>query len=291
MKGSETMETRLTLVSPAMARQWLDRNTDNRPLRPGVVDGFMRAYQRGEWKVTHQGIAFSKTGRLLDGQHRLTFISELPEKTVVAVNVSNELDEDTFDAIDQGFKRTTSDLYSVSSQLVAVARFVVKIAVPERTGITPQLTKPFIDWVTPEYETLVTFCPGVARTWSSAAVRAAAVINMKLGHDKDAIRLAYDALIHSNISAMSAPVRTLAQQYMSGKIVSARSLDLFCRAQRAFNTKDNNISSKIIVKDQAAQIAMNREFILKDMKKKSPCSAGQTVAKPAAKFNWNKAAA
>lgn len=290
MKGSETMETRLTLVSPAMAREWLERNRDNRPLRPGVVDGFLSAYRRGEWKITHQGIAFAKSGRLLDGQHRLTFISELPDKTVVPMNVTNELDEDTFDAIDQGFKRTTSDLYSVSSGLVACARFAIKIAVPDRTGITPQLTKPYIDWIAPEYEMLVTFCPSIARTWSSAAVRCAAIMNMKLGHDKDSIRLGYDALIHSNITAMSPSVRVLAQQYMSGKIVSVRGFDLFCRAQRAFNSKDNGITSKIIVKDMAGQIAMNREFILRDMKKKSPAKAGPEVAKPEQKFNWKKTA-
>lgn len=281
------METRLTLVTPKMARDWLERNTDNRPLRPGVVDGFMQAYRRGEWKVTHQGIAFSKSGRLLDGQHRLTFISELPEKSVVAVNVTNELEEDTFDAIDQGFKRTTSDLYSVSSGLVAVARFMVKIAIVERTGVTPQLTKPFIDWVEPEFQLLFSFSPSSTRTWSSAAVRSAAILNMKMGHDKDFIRVAYDALIHSNISAMAPAVRVLAQQQMSGKIVSARGYDLFCRAQRAFNTKDNGISQKIIVKDQAAQIAMSREFIQRDMKRGI---AAVPAMKSVQKFNWAKAA-
>lgn len=290
MKGSETMETRLTLVTPQMAREWLERNQDNRPLRPGVVDGFLAAYRRGEWKITHQGIAFAKSGRLLDGQHRLTFISELPDKTVVPMNVSVGLDEDAFDCIDQGFKRTTSDLYGVSGGLVAVARFMIKLAVPDRSGVTPQLTKPYLEWVTPEYELLFTFCPSAARTWSSAAVRSAAILNMKLGHDKDAIRVAYDALVHSNISAMSAPVRALAQQYLSGRIVSVRGYDLFCRAQRAFNTKDtNNITSKIIVKDMAGQLALNREFILRDMKKR-PDGAGQSVAKPAQKFNFKKAA-
>lgn len=289
MKGSEPMETRLTLVTPAMAREWLERNTDNRPLRPGVVDGFLSAYRRGEWKITHQGIAFAKSGRLLDGQHRLTFISELPDKTVVPMNVSNELEEDAFDCIDQGFKRTTSDLYGVSGGLVAVARFMIKVALPDRNGITPQLTKPFLDWVTPEYELLITFCPAAARTWSSAPVRSAAILNMKMGHDKDAVRVAYDALIHSNISAMSPPVRALAQQYLSGKIVSVRGFDLFCRAQRAFNTRDNGVNTKIIVKDAAGQIAMNRDYILKDMKKR-PDIAGQLVAKPVQKFSWKKAA-
>ena len=288
MKGSETMETRLTLVTPAMAREWLERNTDNRPLRPGVVDGFLSAYRRGEWKITHQGIAFSKSGRLLDGQHRLTFISELPDKTTVPMNVSNDLDEDAFDSIDQGFKRTVSDLYMVSGGLVAAGRFICKIAQSERSGITPQFLKPFMDWVEPEYELLTSFCPAAARTWSSAAVRCAAILNMKLGHDKDFVRLAYDSLVHSNITAMPPNVRVLAQQHMSGKIISARGLDLFCRAQRAFNSKDGDVS-KILIKDLAGQIAMNREFILRDMKKR-PASAGQSVAKPIQKFSWKKAA-
>lgn len=283
------METRLTLVTPAMAREWLQRNTDNRPLRPGVVDGFLSAYRRGEWKITHQGIAFAKSGRLLDGQHRLTFISELPDKTVVPMNVSNDLEEDAFDSIDQGFKRTVSDLYQVSSGMVAVARFMLRIALPDRAGITPQLVRPFLEWVEPEYELLYTFCPKTTRTWSSVPVRAAAILNMKLGHDKDAVRVAYDALVHANISAMSPPVRVLAQQYMSGKIVSVRGLDLFCRAQRAFNTKDtNNITAKIIVKDAAGQIAMNRDFILRDMKKRQGTTPQVGGAGP--KINWKRAA-
>jgi hypothetical protein len=282
------METRLTLVTPAMAREWLERNKDNRPLRPGVVEGFLLAYRRGEWKITHQGIAFSKSGRLLDGQHRLTFISELPDKTVVPMNVSNDLEEDAFDCIDQGFKRTVSDLYMVSSGLVAVGRFVCKLAITERSGVTPQLLKPFIEWVEPEYELLTTFCPTMARMWSSAAVRTAAIINIKLGHDKDFVRLAYDSLVHSNIGAMPPNVRVLAQQHMSGKIISARSLDLFCRAQRAFNSKDGEVS-KILIKDLSGQIAMNREFILRDMKKARRVP-GESVAKPEPKFNWKKQA-
>jgi hypothetical protein len=289
MKGSEPMETRLTLVTPQMAREWLERNSDNRPLRPNVVDGFLSAYRRGEWKITHQGIAFAKSGRLLDGQHRLTFISEMPEGTVVPMNVSVDLDDDARDCMDQGFKRTTSDLYGVSGGLVAAARFMLKIAVPDRTGITPQLVKPYLDWVTPEYELLVTFCPASARVWSTAPVRAAAIMNLKLGHDKDFVRLAYDSLVRSSIGAMPPAVRVLAQQYMSGKIASVRGLDLFCRAQRAFNSRDNLITSKIVIKDAAGQIAAAREFILRDMKK-ARTAAGESVAKPAQQFNWKQAA-
>lgn len=276
------METRLTLITPAMAREWLERNKDNRPLRPGIVDGFLSAFRRGEWKITHQGIAFAKSGRLLDGQHRLTFISQLPDNIVVPMNVSNDLDEEAFDSIDQGYKRTVSDLYGVSGGLVAVGRFMSKIAISERTGVTPQFLKPFIDWVQPEYELLTSFCPGTARIWSSAAVRSAAVINIKMGHDPDFVRLSYDALIHSNIGAMPPNVRVLAQQQMSGKIISARSLDLFCRAQRAFNSRDGEVS-KIIIKDISGQMAFARDFILRGIKK-----GAVKVQKQEQKFDWKK---
>lgn len=289
------MKTEMMLVTPKMAREWLSCNTDNRPLRPGVVAGFMKSHERGEWKVTHQGIAFGVSGRLLDGQHRLSFISELKDGAVVPMNVTTNMDDDTFDSIDQGFKRTTSDLYAVSSDLVAVARFFAKISNSTNNGaagsngsLTPQFVKPFIDWVAPEYELLLTFCPKKAPMWSTAPVRCAAIYNIKQGFDKNFVRLAYDALVHSSIAAMPPAVRLLAQQYLSGKVVSARNLDLFCRAQIAFDPSQQGLS-RIQVRDVSKQMGEVRSFIRKEMKK-TPDQAGGTVAKPAANVNWKKVA-
>lgn len=283
------MKTELMLVTPKMAREWLNANTSNRPLRPNVVNGLMDAYKRGEWKVTHQGIAFAESGRLLDGQHRLSFIAELPEKTVVPMNVSTGMDEAIFDAIDQGLKRTLSDLYEVSGDLVAAARFFANLSDKSRKhSLTPQYVKPFIDWVRPEYELLISFCPKRSRMWSSAPVRAAAIYLIKSGHNKNFVRIAYDSLVNSNISAMPPACRLLAQQYMSGKIVSARGIDLFCRSLIAFDQANSGIS-RIVVHDGVNAIERVRDFILKEMKK-SPDQAGETVAKPVAKFNWKRAA-
>lgn len=275
------MKTELMLVTPKMAREWLKQNTNNRPLRVSVVNGFKNAYERGEWKITHQGIAFSAKGRLLDGQHRLTFISELPEKSAVAINVTTDQDEDTFDAIDQGFKRTISDIHSVSSDLVAVGRFFAKITDTAgfKNALTPQYVKPFIDWVLPEFELLLSFSPKYTRLWATAPVRSAAIYNLKTGKDKNFVRLAYDSLVHLNVSAMPPAVRLLAQQHMSGKIVSARSMDLFCRAQKAFDPANAGLA-KILIRDTSSQIAEVRAFVLEQMKK-SPVDAGLgMVAKP-----------
>ncbi len=283
------MKTELMLVTPKMAREWLNKNTSNRPLRPNVVSGLMSAFQRGEWKVTHQGIAFGVSGRLLDGQHRLSFIAELPEKSVVPINVTTGQDDDTFDAIDQGVKRTMGDLYEISGDIAAVARFYAKLTDTAKTSaLTPQFVKPFVDWVRPEYELITTFSPKNVRMWSSAPIRSAAIFQIKTGHDKNFVRLAYDSLVHSNVSAMPPACRLLAQQYMSGRIATARGLDLFCRGLVAFDQSNARLT-RIVIQDVSKSLDNVREFVLSEMKK-TPDQAGETVAKPSAKFNWKKVA-
>lgn len=276
------MKTTLTLVTPSMARDWLALNTNNRKLRIGAVDEFRIAWERGEWKTTHQGIAFSKNKQLLDGQHRLTFISQLPEDSVVPMNVSADCENDLFGAIDQGKPRSLSDVSGLSQGLVAVGRMFAKIWNSSSTaGLTAQFVMPFIEWATPEYEELITFSPGLSKIWSSAAVRSAAIYQIKQGHDADFVKIAYDSLVRVDIDAMPHAAKALMQQRMSGKIVSARSLDLFCRSLRAFDSTRTQKIRSILVLDQAATIAEVRDVIA-HLGKKGPVSAGPTVAKPAA---------
>lgn len=64
-------------ITPEMAMAWLDgHNVHNRPLRQARVDRYVRDMRLGRWQLTHQGIAFSKDGVLIDGQHRLWAIVE-----------------------------------------------------------------------------------------------------------------------------------------------------------------------------------------------------------------------
>lgn len=283
------MKTELKYVTPKMARDWLKKNTNNRVLRPGAVETLRAAWDRGEWKVLHQGIAFGTTGRLLDGQHRLTFISQLDEDALVPLNVTTGADEGSFAVMDQGLRRTLADIMGVSSDLSAVGRFFARIYNGgQATGITSSFTIPFIEWVTPEFQELVTFCPAKAHVFGSASVRAAAIYQMKQGHDEDFIKASYHALNHHNIEAMPNASRVLAQQFMSGKIVSARSVDLFCRALRAFDSTQTQKITKILVKDQAGTIEGVRQYLKSEASRKSPGGAGLMISK--AKRNSNASA-
>lgn len=272
----------MTLVTPAMARKWLRENDGNRPLRASVVAGLLAAYKRGEWKITHQGIAFSPSGRLLDGQHRLSFVAELSAGESVPMNVSYDMDESAFEALDIGVKRSMSDIYGSSTELIAVGRFFARIANSSSSeGLTNQFVKPYIDWVEPEFVMLTTFCSKKIRVWSSAPIRAAAIVQMKRGYDRDFIRMAYASLVRAEVSVMPHAARALMQQLMTGKIASARSLDLFVRGLRVFDSSQQQPVAKIMVKDQARAIEEIRAWI-DSQQKKGPGTAGLKVAKPSA---------
>lgn len=100
-----TLRTEYLIVTPQMAREWLERNTFNRPVTPGHVATMVRDILAGRWVLTHQGISFAKSGRLMDGQHRLLAVLRAAEKTPavhIPLAVSFGLEEAVFKQIDTG---------------------------------------------------------------------------------------------------------------------------------------------------------------------------------------------
>ncbi|MEZ7006858.1 hypothetical protein [Streptomyces sp. AD55] len=98
---------RVVEVTPEIAAVFLSRASVNRRLDKGRVNALADAIVRGEWKLTHQGIAFDEDGLLLDGQHRLHAIIEA--KTPVEMLVFNGLAKDVFPVLDTGKRRSAAD--------------------------------------------------------------------------------------------------------------------------------------------------------------------------------------
>lgn len=102
------------VITQDRAVELLGRNTMNRPLSRGHVERLRAAQVRGEWELNGSTIKISKSGRLLDGQHRLTACVEsgIPFETLVVYG----LDESTFATIDVGSKiRKVSDVLAIES--------------------------------------------------------------------------------------------------------------------------------------------------------------------------------
>lgn len=114
----------LELMTPERAASILkNQNSKNRNIRDRSVEKIAFDILAGKWRVTHQAIAFSNDGELLDGQHRLSAI--VKANKAVHLYVKYGLDKECMDVIDSGNSRTASDTlrlrYDAKSSNIAAA--------------------------------------------------------------------------------------------------------------------------------------------------------------------------
>lgn len=98
-------------VSPALAEEYLKKNTHNRALNKNVVAKYASTMRAGKWLITHQGIAFNAAGDLIDGQHRLWAI--IKAGVTVRLAVTRNLDGATQLVLDTGQRRSISQNLSL----------------------------------------------------------------------------------------------------------------------------------------------------------------------------------
>lgn len=106
--------TKKMLITPDMATVMMERNADdewkNRPHSEKGLRRYTASMKRG-WKLTGEPIIFSKSGRLINGQHRLMACieSECPFECLVVFGI----DDDAFKFVDIGIARTASHIFSI----------------------------------------------------------------------------------------------------------------------------------------------------------------------------------
>ncbi len=97
-------------ITPELAKEILETsNHGNRPLKKAHIKMLASSLKNNEWMLNGESIAFSESGRLLDGQHRLhaCINSGKPFKTIVIKGIN---DEAAFGTIDIGKPRSVTDL-------------------------------------------------------------------------------------------------------------------------------------------------------------------------------------
>ncbi|WP_428391582.1 hypothetical protein [Lichenicoccus sp.] len=95
-------------ITPERARELLGNNPGNRIVAPGVVAKYRRDMTARRWLLNGQTIKIGKSGRLLDGQHRLHACVQ-SEVSFPAIVVQN-LDEGVFDTFDLGGRRAFAEI-------------------------------------------------------------------------------------------------------------------------------------------------------------------------------------
>ena len=103
------------------ARAFLDKHEGpNRPKGAADIKRYAKLMAEGEWALTHQGLAVSSEGKLIDGQHRLEAICYAHETLGVDVTVKlvvvEGLDPSVFDILDQGRNRKAKDAFAIEGR-------------------------------------------------------------------------------------------------------------------------------------------------------------------------------
>ena len=114
-------------ITPAIAERYLKHNYGNRAIKPTWVAHLTTLILTGFWLLHPHGIVFTKSGRLVDGQHRLYAIIQAgcAAWMVVCRNAADEV----YPVLDTGAKRSLADSMGgeVTQEDIATLRCLLKL--------------------------------------------------------------------------------------------------------------------------------------------------------------------
>jgi len=112
-QSDRKMKIERTLITPDIAKQYLEGNKANRRTRPAVISRYAQEMKAGNWKEeTAELIKIADSGLVLDGQHRLFAVIESGKS--IAFYVATGVPEEVFDVLDSGVLRSSSDVLHVA---------------------------------------------------------------------------------------------------------------------------------------------------------------------------------
>lgn len=278
------MKTEKITVTPLQAANWLDSgNYENRAVRKAWVKELAGMIRRGEFKLTHQGIAFDCFGRLIDGQHRLMAIVEagVSVQTLVTFNAEASI----FNALDCGARRSFADMYGIGKDVASISRLIGTlyfgaVSVEQQASIHSIIEQPATD--------LLKFCSYKKKNFTGAPIRTAAVCRFIAGEDFDYIKLMYWNVAHVQVSDLPPIGRSFVDQ-LYAKTEKTRGMDrfdLFARALKVFDEKQR-MTQRLQINDTstAYEFVKNVFGPLLDPEKKPTSSASAATRAKSAQLS------
>lgn len=243
MKQSTAIET----ITPQIAQLYLKFNNNNRPLRKTHIRELASDMMAGNWQVTHQGIAFDTTGRLIDGQHRLHAIIEAGRP--IQISVTKGCSASSFSILDRGSNRSPSDILGWPKKITEVMTLALRIT----TGTNPTVSEIKLlhgSRLFKNCQILLDYCPTCRSVISTAGVKLAACVQMTAQEDLNFVTDQYKALILKQYHDLTKCSQSFMRQSEDKRMVRE---ELFCRAMFAFDNLEVNRSHIIITKDTIVQ--------------------------------------
>ena len=136
------MYTVTETITPEIAKRYLERNRNNRPVNQALVDSLAFDMLNGNYQMTEQGAAFDEDGYLVDAQHRLLAVV----KSGVTIQMRVTRNAPGIDAVrDRGCLRSVSTfLLDTSGKRVAQPTRVSAICSALQHFLTGRESRPTV---------------------------------------------------------------------------------------------------------------------------------------------------
>jgi hypothetical protein len=180
-------------VDPSDAKSLLERNTNNRKLRETVVDYYANEMINGNWVDNGDPIRIARSGRLLNGQHRLSAV--VKAGVSLPFHFLSNLSEESFEQMDNGAKRTLNDNLDIVSDHVSILNGIYQLreGVWQRKRVGPSQIKSVL---TDDILELIEEMPRTKRRYiRSQYVKAVTVACVLIGDPKERIFNRYQNII------------------------------------------------------------------------------------------------
>ena len=249
------MKTMVMEVTPELAQSLLEKNSGNRHLKKGYVSDLANAMIRGEWKPTHQGLAISTTGRLLDGQHRCAAV--IQAGVSVNMTVTYDVPDAAFHFMDIGMKRSVTDLTGIPALKVACLRwFFCLNAEPffqRNASITSVQIEETNKWAGPWLDMIMYSCGTTRKHATTAPIVTAAAIRAGISPNPGGVCDAFRAFVLLDYADMPPSVQSLERSISQGTVSARGSRVALYRAYQAFGLDQRQ---KIAIKSEDANLAI-----------------------------------
>lgn len=256
-EGNEDFPVKISLVN--MTPEWAadilaNQNTNNREIRPGHVNMLYKAFERGEYVLTHQGIAFDENDILVDGQHRLKAITKQPPDAVFPMVMFRGLPARAFYVIDTTVaKRNLGDVAHVEKRYGETASFIARMYTGSARNSSVAFAHKFLEYIKTEYDLIEEQVTPSAKNWGAASIRAAAVLAVK-HFGPDAVITPYKNLVTGQIDLLP-PIFQHIQLAKENQLFSALQPQMqFMRFFNAFDPSQRDKETSDITSERKIQL-------------------------------------
>lgn len=254
-------QSAVVTITSELAR-WIVENLnspENRLCRDSIVERWVGIFERREYILTHQGIAFAENGHLVDGQHRLAALAQMPDGFAIEIEVTTGLSPRAMMGMDQGLIRSMSDIIREPTSLVAVANYMLIVVRNTLLRPTPKMLAPYVTLARRPLAELLEGAEARRRYFTSAPFRTAAVMVSIGGGDFDFAKGVYRSLVNGEFDNMTAAAKGLYRAVAEGRVSEQRA-DIYSRAAKVMNPRSQH-QERIQVKNDRLELDAARKIL------------------------------